>query len=117
MDKFSFVFLVREDGSWEQVFSHADNLLKSRNKVENIAVVAIGTALLSCLKRTNMSALKENITRLAGENVKFYLCANTMHRYGVDEDMLLPQIKVAHEGGLIKVAEFSSLGYHLITMG
>lgn len=85
--------------------------------MESIAVVAIGTALLSCLKRTNMSTLKENITRLAGENVKFYLCANTMHRYGVDEDMLLPQIKVAHEGGLIKVAEFSSQGYHLITMG
>lgn len=117
MEKFSFVFLIREDGYWEQVFSHADNLLKSSNKVENIAVVAIGTALLSCLKRTNMKTIKENFTRLAGKNVQFYLCTNTMHRYGVDEDMLLPEIKVAYEGGLIKAAEFSSTGYHLITMG
>ena len=116
MEKFSFVFLIREDGYWEQAFSHADYLLKS-GKVENIAVVAIGTALLSSLKRTNMKTLKENITRLAGENVQFYLCTNTMNRYGVDEDMLLPEIKVAYEGGLIKAAEFDSMGYHLITMG
>lgn len=117
MEKFSFVFLIREDGKWEQTLSHADNLLKSPNKVDNIAVVAIGTAILSCLKRTNMKALKENITRLAGENVQFHLCINTMHRYGIDEDMLLPEIKVAYEGGLIKTAELSSKGYHLITMG
>ena len=31
--------------------------------------------------------------------------------------MLLPEIKVAYEGGLIKAAEFDSMGYHLITMG
>lgn len=117
MEKFNFVFLIREDGRWEQVLSHADNLLKSPNKVENIAVVAIGTAILSCMKRTNMKTLKENITRLSGENVQFYLCTNTMQRYGVDEAMLLPEINVAYEGGLIKTAELDSMGYHLITMG
>lgn len=117
MEKFSFVFLIREDGHWEQVLSHANNLLKSPNRIENIGVVAIGTAVLSCLRRTNMKAFKENVKRLADERVQFYLCTNTMQHYGVDEDMLLPEIKVAYEGGLIKAAEFDSIGYHLITMG
>lgn len=35
----------------------------------------------------------------------------------MDEAMLLPEINVAYEGGLIKTAELDSMGYHLITMG
>lgn len=35
----------------------------------------------------------------------------------MDEAMLLPEINVAYEGGLIKTAELDSMRYHLITMG
>lgn len=117
MKKLSFVFLIREDNYWNQVFSHIENLKKSPDKVGDIAVIAIGTALLSCLQFTNLKTLKENIARLSKEGIQFYLCINTMSRYGITEDMLLPEIVVALEGGLLRAAVFESEGYHLITLG
>lgn len=117
MEKFSFVFLIREDTCWNQLFSHVDNLKKSSDEVGNIAVVAVGTALLSCLRFTNLETIKETISRLSYEGTQFYLCINTMSRYGIQEDMLLPQIAIAHEGGLLKVAKLESMGYHQIVLG
>ena len=117
MEKLSFVFLLREDSQWNQLFSHVENLKKSADEVGDIVVVAVGTALLSCLKRTNMRSLQETIARLSEDHVQYYLSINTMSRYGIDEEMLLPQIAVAREGGLLKAAKFESRGYHLITLG
>lgn len=39
-----------------------------------------------------------------------------MSRYGIQEDMLLPQIAIAHEGGLLKVAKLESIGYHQVVL-
>lgn len=117
MEKVNFIFLIREDRYWEQVFSHIKNLKKSADEIGNIAIIAIGSALLSCLQHTNMKTFKETIARLSKENVQFYLCINTMSRYGINEEMLLPQITVAHEGGLLKAAKLEATGYHLITLG
>ena len=47
MEKLSFVFLIREDTCWNQLFSHVDNLKKSSNEVGNIAVVSVGTAQIA----------------------------------------------------------------------
>lgn len=117
MEKFSFVFLIREDNYWPQLFSHVENLKKSSDEVGNIAVVVIGTALLSCLYRTNMKTFKETISSLSDQGIQFYLCTNTMFRYGVGKEMLLPRISIAYEGGLLKAAKFESMGYHLFTLG
>lgn len=117
MEKFNFVFLLREDKYWNQLFSHVENLKKSSDEIGNISVVAIGTAILSCLQCTNLKTLKETISRLSDEGVQFFLCINTMSRYGIDEKMLLPEIAVAHEGGLMKTVKFESMGHHLITLG
>lgn len=35
MEKFSFVFLIRKDTCWNQLFSHVDNLKKSSDEVGN----------------------------------------------------------------------------------
>ena len=35
MEKLSFVFLIREDTCWNQLFSHVDNLKKSSDEVGN----------------------------------------------------------------------------------
>lgn len=117
MEKLNFVFLLREDGHWNQLFSHVENLKKSSGEVGNITVIAVGTTILSCLRCTNLGALKETITQLSNEGVQFFLCINTMSRYGIAKEMLIPEIAVAHEGGLIKAAKFESTGYHLITLG
>lgn len=117
MENFNFVFLLRDDNSWNQLFSHIENLKKSPKEIGNITVVVISTALLSCLQCTNLETHKEAISRLSDEGVQFFLCINTMSRYGIDEKMLLPEIAVAHEGGLMKTAKFESMGYHLVTLG
>lgn len=117
MDKLNFVFLIREDNHWEQLFSHIANLSKQVAMTDKIVVVAVGTALLSCLKSTRMETVKSAISQLNKGNVEFYLCGNTLSKYGIDEDFILPEIKIAHEGGLLKVACLESVGYHNMTLG
>lgn len=117
MEKLNFVFLIRDDRCWEQLFSHIANLSKLPAEVDRIAVVAVGTALLSYLKSTRLDALKATIFRLANDNVKFYLCTNSLSRYGIEESMLLPEVHIAHQGGLVEVARFESQGYHSVTLG
>lgn len=116
MDKLNFVFLIREDSHWEKLFSHIASL-KKRPETDKITVVAIGTSILSCLKNTHLDALKSSITHWSGENVQFFLCVNTLFRYGIEDNMLLPEIMLAHEGGLLKVALFEAMGYHSFTLG
>lgn len=116
MDKLNFVFLIRDDRSWEQLFSHVINL-KKQSVTDKIAVVSVGTALLSCLKSTHLDKFKSTITHFKDEGVEFYQCINTLSRYGIDEKMLLPEISIAGEGGLIKVACLESIGYHPVTLG
>ena len=117
MDKLNFVFLIRDDRYWEQLFSHIAHLKQQPALVDTIAVVSIGTALLSCLKSTQLKTVKSTFTRLDNENVKFYQCINTLSLYGIDEKLLLPEITIAKEGGLMKVAVFESIGFHSFTLG
>lgn len=116
MEKLNFVFLIRDDSRWEQLFSHIANMKKQSDEINKIAVVAISTALLSCLKSTRLDTLKTSISHWTEENVDFYMCINTLSRYGIDENLLLPEIKIAREGGLIKVARLEANGYHTITL-
>ena len=116
MDKLNFVFLIWEDNHWEQLFSHIANISKQAAMIDKIVVVAVGTALLSYLKSTHLDTVKAAISHWKKENVEFYLCGNTLSKYGIDEDRILPEIKIAHEGGLLKVATLESMGYHTITL-
>ncbi|WP_291586594.1 DsrE family protein [Bacteroides sp.] len=117
MEKLNFVFLIREEGHWEQLFGYITNLNKVSGAVGKIAVVTAGTALLSCLKSTRLDILKTTLSRLANENVTFYLCTNTLSRYGISEDLILPEFNIALEGGLLEAARFEAMGYHMITLG
>lgn len=117
MNKIDFVFLISVDAGWQEVFSHIKNLKKSTNDAGKFAVVAIGAALLSCLQRTNKKTLQETIAALSKESVEFFLCINTMNRYGVTKEMLLPEIKVAEDGGLMRTAKLEAQGYHKFQIG
>ena len=76
----NFVFLIRDDRYWEQLFLHIAHLNQQSAMVDKIAVVSVGTALLSCLKSTQLETVKSTFTRLDNENVKFYQCINTFSR-------------------------------------
>lgn len=117
MEKLNFVFLIREDARWGQLLGHIANLNKTSGLVGEIAVVAVGTSLLSCLKSARMDAFKATISRLANENVAFYLCINTLSHYGISEDLILPEFTITHVGGLIEVARFEAMGYHMVPLG
>ena len=117
MEKLDFVFLIRDDKSWIQLFSHIYNLQKETHVVDKMAVVAVGTSVLSCFLCTTLSDFKESVAKLVNNGVEFYICINTLHKYGITENMILPEIKIAREGGLIKVARFETKGYHVITLG
>lgn len=73
MDKLNFVFLIRDDRSWEQLFSHVINL-KKQSVTDKIAVVSVGTALLSCLKSTHLDKFKSTIMHFKDEGMEFYQC-------------------------------------------
>lgn len=117
MEKINFVFLLRADTGWKELFLHIKNLKETTDDTGSIAVVAIGTAILSCLQRTNKPKLKEAVANLAKEDVQFYLCINTMKRYGVTADMLLPEVKVAEDGGVMRTAKLEGQGYHKFPIG
>ena len=117
MNKIDFVFLISVDTGWQEVFSHIKNLKETTDESGKFAVVVIGTALLSCLQRTNKKTLQQTIAALSKEGVEFFLCINTMNRYGVAKDMLLSEIKVAEEGGLMKTAKLEAQGYHKFPIG
>ncbi len=117
MEKINFVFLIKADMCWKDVFSHIENLKNTTDETGDIAVVAIGTALLSCLQHTNKKEFRETISNLSKAGVQFYLCINTMHRYGITEDMILPGIKVAEDGGLMRIAKLELQGYHMFALG
>lgn len=74
MDKLNFVFLIKDDHCWEELFSHIINLKTACNDRYKIAVISIGTALLSCLK-VHLVHNQITITYLNNnENVEFYQC-------------------------------------------
>ena len=54
MEKFNFIFLINDNNKWQHVFGYIDHLTKHTEKVDNIAVVATDTAVLSCLIGTTI---------------------------------------------------------------
>lgn len=116
MEKLNIVFLIREDNRWEQLFSHIANLKKQPDDIDKIAVVIVNTAILSCLKSTRLDKLKAMVSDLKADNVTFYLCVNTLNRYGIQRDMILPEIEISDKGGLLTVARFEEMGYHVFTL-
>ena len=115
--KHHVVFLLSDENRWEHMLANINHLNKNKDLIDRIAIVVISTAILSCLKNTEMEDFKAKVKELSELNVDFFLCINTCKRFGITPDMILPEFTIASEGGLAKVISLEALGYHLFSLG
>ena len=115
-NKFKIVFLISEENKWEHLMMNIKHVNQRMELVDRIAIVAIDTAILACLKDTIMDDCKSQVTNLSAINVDFFLCINTCIKYGIKTDSVLPEFKIAEEGGILKVMNLQEQGYRLISL-
>ena len=113
-EKFKILFLITKEEEWSTLFAHIGHVNKSKDKVESIVVVIINTAILSCLKDNSLTQRKQLFIQMEQDKVEFILCRNTMQKYGIKDEMILPHLDIAEEGGLIKVLSYTKRGYQLL---
>lgn len=116
MEKQKIMFAFNDETKWSKIVDEAEGMLECTDLVDKIAVVAMGSAILSTLKSTILTDFKDKISELSSKGIEFYICCNTMHKYGITVDMILPQIKIAPRGTDIKILELKQAGYLLYTV-
>ena len=116
MDKQKILYAFNDDMKWEKLLKDIDNINRYPEVVEKIAVIAFGTAILSILKSTSLEEIKSKIAQASHNGIDFYVCGNTMRKYGITADQLLPQIKIAQRGTDIQILEMKEEGFYLFTI-
>ncbi|MDO5571768.1 MAG: DsrE family protein [Bacteroidales bacterium] len=116
MKGYDVVFLIESLGKWPHTIDQIHNIKKVKNAVNNVAVVAIGTAVFGYLKSRKSDVLRDDVKKLQGSNVSFFACGNTAGAYGLTQDMMIENVPIVTEGGLLKVFSFQSKGYYLVTI-
>ena len=81
-----------------------------------IAVVVVDTAILSCRKDSILDDFKKKVEDYSKHDVDFFLCNNTVKKYGFKPDDFLPQFEIVKEGGVYKAMELEAEGYYLFVM-
>ncbi len=114
MNKNSVVYLLGDENKWGHVLGQINNLQKRPDVIENISVVVIDTAVLSCLKNIADKDLQVHIDELSKMNVSFFLCNNTLIKYGIPRDLIYSAFTIVEEGGIIKTVTLEDNGSHLI---
>ena len=108
------VFFIDDEKKWDHLILQLKHLTAKPDYVTNIAVIAVDTSILSCLKNTSFDNFKATIKDLKSKNTEFYLCINTIHKYGIPEEMILDDFLIAKEGGLIKALLYQQEGFILL---
>lgn len=116
MEKQKVLYAFNDDLHWEKILKDVDHIYARKDLVDKIAIIAFGTAILSILRNTSLEEIKTKITNYAAGGVDFYVCGNTMKKYGITKDQLIPVIQVAEEGTFIKILEMKEDGYFLFTL-
>ena len=116
MEKQKVMFAFNDETKWEKIIGEAEGMLDCADIVENVAIVSMGTTVLSILKSTILTDFKDKVSELSSKGVDFYICCNTMHKYGITADMILPEIKIAERGTDIKILELKQAGYIMYTV-
>ena len=107
MEKRKVLFSINNETQWNKVTGNADDLLNYSGEIEKVAIVAMGTAILSLLKNSIIEDLKAKIREITSKGVDIYLCVNTMTKYGITASMLLPEIRIAEKGANLKILELT----------
>lgn len=116
MEKYKIIFLISDNNKWSRLFAHIENLLLQSHMIDSIEVVVTDTAILSTLRQNSLANTALTILRLHERKVAFWLCGNTLHKFNFPAESIMPEIKIAPEGGIIKVVERQAMGYNLFTL-
>ncbi len=116
MAKQKVMYVFNDDTKWRKILGDVTGLLGHPDVVDEIVVIATGTAVLSLLKSTILEQHKARIHDLTTRGITFYVCNGTLRKYGITPDVLLPDIKVAENGSDIKVLELTKLGFVLFAL-
>ena len=101
MEKYKIVFLIRDNNKWINLFGNIENICKQSHKIEKISVVITDTAVMSCLLGAKINWFNKEIKSALDKKVEFFVCINTMHKYNIDLNSILPAFSLATEGGII----------------
>ena len=107
------VYSINCDKKWDSLLSSIKEIRLYPDKVNKIVVVAMGTAILSAIKLTCPEQKRADFKHLIASNIDFYICVNTMNRYNITKELLIPEFKIAERGASIKILEFEEIGYKL----
>ena len=116
MQKQRIMYAFNDNTNWSTILGDAEGSLELPEKIEKIAILAMGTAILSLLKTSILEEHKARITDFTKRGIDFYVCSGTMHKYGITKEMLLPELKVAPDGTDIKILELKEEGYFLFAL-
>ena len=116
MEKQKVMFAFNDDTKWWKIMDEAEGVLELTDKVEKVAVVTMGTAILSILNSAIDTKFKDRVRDLSDRGIDFYICINTMHRCGITAEMILPQFKIAPQGTDAKIIELHQAGYMMFTI-
>ena len=115
MENLKVVFSINDDTKWEHLLGDVLGMAAATEFVNKVAVVAMGTSILTLLKSTRLDALKTKIHEAKDKGVDFYICIGTMRKYGIVKEQLLDEFQVAESGADIKILQLNALGYQLLT--
>ncbi len=116
MAKQKVVYAFNDDTKWRKILGDATGLLTHPDIVDQIVIIATGTAVLSLLKSSILEEHKARVHDLITNGITFYICNGTLKKYGITADMLLPDIKIAEQGADIKLLELKKQGFVLFAL-
>lgn len=102
---------IDDNKKWYHLLEMVENLKKFPNVSENITVVAHDTAVLSYLNSTELQCLRDQMEKLSEKNVHFYICTNTLKKYGIARERMLPYVNIAENGAIVEILKLQDDGY------
>ena len=78
MENEKILFSINNDHLWSKVLDNASGMLDFPDEVSKIGIIAMGTAILSLLKSSDLEEHKAIIFVLSVKVIDFYLFVNTM---------------------------------------
>lgn len=110
------VFEVTSDGkeAWDSVLNNVENVKKSLGPDIQIEVVVHGKGLGMLLNEAN--PVKERLQSIAGKQVVFAACENTMKRKNVTREQLVP-LAITVDSGVAEVVRKQEAGWSYVRSG
>ena len=116
MEKYKIIFFLSNNEQWNGLMNYLQHIYLFPEKIDQAAVVITSSAILSCLKHSDQDALHREMEAYQKKGVAFFICGNTVEKFQLDPDNLMPDMDIVSEGGIYKVLECQSLGYSLFKL-